>query len=272
MPDSHFLTDFLDYWETEGAAHSRKGDYDWMAAQIPEDVERVLEIGCGPGFGTLALAKRGFGILTLDFLPACLAAARARLDTITTAASPIFLEADLAALPESTFGEIAAFRPDAVLCWLMGAPQNVMHADESRHPQEESRPQDQDQDQNPKDAVARYRERMQRHAAQLAARLPEARYVHLVDRTVVPWQGKDLGREVLVRHHLSGTFADLPFDAAREDARYRKLDPGGNAQGLTRLRHAHPSMKSVALVLASLLARRKTQQEPICWQSSAAAD
>ena len=53
--------------------------YEWMAALVRG--RRVLEIGCGPGFGTAALAARGLAVLALDTLPDCLAATAARLNS-----------------------------------------------------------------------------------------------------------------------------------------------------------------------------------------------
>ena len=43
------VVEFLAYWQNEGDAYVRRGDYEWMAAQVPG--QRVLEIGCGLGFG-----------------------------------------------------------------------------------------------------------------------------------------------------------------------------------------------------------------------------
>ena len=39
------VAEFMAYWEAEGLAYVRRGDYDWMAALVPG--KRVLEIGCG---------------------------------------------------------------------------------------------------------------------------------------------------------------------------------------------------------------------------------
>jgi len=47
------VKDFLSYWQNEGESYAKRGDYDWMASLIPG--KRILEIGCGVGFGTLAL-------------------------------------------------------------------------------------------------------------------------------------------------------------------------------------------------------------------------
>lgn len=228
------LQDFIQYWEAEGAAYARHGDYAWMAAQVPGS--RVLEIGCGLGFGTQALVERGLSVLALDRLEPCLAAAQARL---TGAAGVRFLMADLEQLDAPARQTIEAFRPDVLVCWLMGAPQDSIPA--GREPQA---------------AVTAFRERMHRRVAQLALELAEVRAVHIVDRTAIPWQAKDLGRDTLVRYHQTQTFAGLAFSIARQDALYRKLAGGG--ADLDRLRRSHPALRSVTPVLASLLARRTT--------------
>ena len=63
------VSDFVDYWRNEGEAYARRGDYAWMAGLVPG--RRVLEIGCGLGFGTAALVARGLAVLALDTLPEC---------------------------------------------------------------------------------------------------------------------------------------------------------------------------------------------------------
>ena len=57
------VADFLAYWEAEGERYARHGDYEWMAGLVPG--RRVLEIGCGPGFSTQALAARGLAVLAV---------------------------------------------------------------------------------------------------------------------------------------------------------------------------------------------------------------
>ncbi|MDR3323413.1 MAG: methyltransferase domain-containing protein [Zoogloeaceae bacterium] len=238
------LDAFLAYWETEGAGYARRGDYDWMAERLAQSgATRVLEIGCGVGFGTATLLARGFSVLALDVLPPCLEAARQK---VAAEAKVTFLAANLAELavpdhPPAALRSILDFQPQAVLCWLMGAPQDM-----TRAPDKEASA-----------AVAAYREQMHRHVAQLAARLPEVAAVHLVDRTVIPWQAKDLGRDTLVRYHLFKTFVDLPFEAVRQDAQYRKLEGDALAEDLAQLRRSHPALKSATPTLASLLARRR---------------
>ena len=90
--------------------------------------------------------------------------------------------------------------------------------------------------------------------AELAAALPSVRWLHLVDRTAIPWQAKDIGRDTLVNYHLGKTLRDLPFAAERGGALYRKLE--GGALEMAQLRRAYPSLKGVVPTLASLMAER----------------
>lgn len=69
------VAEFISYWEDEGLAYVRRGDYDWMASLVPG--KRVLDVGCGIGFATQALARRGLQVFAIDVLPECLEAARA---------------------------------------------------------------------------------------------------------------------------------------------------------------------------------------------------
>ena len=227
------VADFLGYWETEGATYVRHGDYDWMASLVPG--KRILEIGCGLGFGTQALVARGLMVLALDTLDECLEASR----TKTAGQGAEFLRADITALNELQCQVIKKFAPDCVVCWLMGAPADTTGA--TQH--------------DGGKAVAAYRETIHRNIAELAASLPTVSTLHLIDRTAIPWQAKDIGRDTLVRYHSGKTLMDLPFSADRRNALYRKL--GSNVVDIAAMRRPHPALKSVVPTLASLLAERK---------------
>ena len=227
------VAEFMAYWEAEGLAYVRRGDYDWIAALVPG--KRVLEIGCGVGFSTAALLRRGLAVLAVDSLPACLEATRQRAGEGGLA----LLEADMAVLSEEQIATIAAFEPDTVVCWLMGAPAEVTGATPSEAGQQ---------------AVSAYREKLHRLVAELASRLPSVRALHLIDRTAIPWQAKDIGRDTLVRYHNDKTLRDLPFAGERRHALYRKIDDG--VASMAQFRKSHPALKSVVPVLASLLAER----------------
>ncbi len=229
--------DFIAYWQTEGEHYTRAGDYDWMASLVPG--KRVLEIGCGAGFGTAALLHRDLTVLAVDNLPECIEATRQRIAAMPGAEIE-FLQADIAAPGEAAMAAMTAFAPDTLVCWLMGAPSEATGASHS----------------DAGKAVAAYRESAQRAVAQLAAGLASVQNLHIVDRTVIPWQAKDLGRDTLVRYHLGKTLLDLPFSAEKGQALYRKLQ-GANVN-LAEIRRTHPSLKSVTPTLASLVAQRKS--------------
>jgi hypothetical protein len=149
------------------------------------------------------------------------------------------LRADITALNELQSQVIKEFAPDCVVCWLMGAPAQVTGANQHDGGQ----------------AVAAYRENVHRKIAELAASLPTVKTLHLVDRTAIPWQAKDLGRDTLVRYHMAKTLLNLPLTATRQNALYRKL--GEKVVAMAPIRPPHPAMKSVVPTLASLLAERK---------------
>jgi SAM-dependent methyltransferase len=228
--------EFIDYWQKEGEAYAKRGDYDWMASLVPG--KRVLEIGCGTGFGTLALVKRGVAVLALDSLPECLEVTRERIKEIPNAEAA-FLQAEVTTLDDAARSNIESFAPDTVVCWLMGAPAETTSASPSDGGQ----------------AVAAYREKVHRAVAELAASLVSVRALHLVDRTAIPWQAKDIGRDTLVHYHSGKTLANLPFTAERKNALYRKLED--KVTDLAGIRRSHPALKSVVPTLASLLAERK---------------
>ncbi|MDR0529275.1 MAG: class I SAM-dependent methyltransferase [Zoogloeaceae bacterium] len=230
--------DFLARWEEEGKAHQAYGDYDWMADRLPPDVTTVLEIGCGAGYSTLALLKKGYSVLALDNREECLSRA-AESGERPPALS--LLHADLRSLTETAKKTLQNFRPDAIVCWLMGASAEDVGVAANTTRDEMGR------------FVAAYRETLHRAVALLANDLSSVRYAHLVDRTAIPWQGKEHGREILAQYHLRQTFSGLPFAASRRDSLYRKLETGAE---LTELRHTHPGLKSVAPALASLCLKR----------------
>lgn len=230
------VADFIVYWQEEGAQYAQRGDYAWMAEQVTATKQqplRVLEIGCGVGFGTQALLAAGHTVLAVDVLPECLDVTRQRNPSELLQV----LAMDLEVLSTDTESTIDAFKPDAVVCWLMGAPQDMTGAVQGDAGQ----------------AVAAYRERMHRKVAELST-ASGATVLHLVDRTVIPWQAKDLARDTLVRYHLSKTVVDLPWQAVRADALYRKMAvPDAD---LAPLRKSHPALKSAVATLASLRLHR----------------
>ena len=185
------VAEFIGYWEGEGQAYVRHGDYEWMASLVPG--RRVLEIGSGVGFSTQALARRDLKVLSIDALAECLAITRQRIER----GDVTLMQAEIEALTDEQHAMIEAFEPDTVVCWLMGAPAETTGA----VPTDAGR------------AVIAYREKIHRLVAELAAGLPTVLALHLVDRTAIPWQAKDIGRDTLVSYHGGKTLRDLPLVA-----------------------------------------------------------
>lgn len=196
-------------WQQEAEKHDRAGDYGWMAERLAPC--RVLEIGCGVGFATRALQQRGFAVLALEPEADCIASASSRCAEAwggtQSGVAAKFLQADVGGLSEQARTEVAAFAPEWVVCWLMGASDAAL---------DRSLPAPQ--------AVQKYRETVHRQVAELAASLPSVAGIHLVDRTAFPWKIKDTARETLVVYHQATTFSGLPFAPGIKHAVYRKLD------------------------------------------------
>jgi SAM-dependent methyltransferase len=192
-------------WQQEAEKHWRAGDYAWMAGLVDAQA-RVLEVGCGVGYSTLALSERVGALMTIEPDADCRAIAEARLREAGT--KPVHFVGDaVGALPEVADSGIRDFAPDWMVCWLMGAADAALDA---------MLP--------PAQAVQKHREAVHRQAAELAARLPSVKVVQFVDRTAFPWKIKDTARETLAMYHAATTFAGLPFSPDIKGAIYRKLD------------------------------------------------
>lgn len=61
---------YINRWRNNAEQHFRNGDYDWVASLVEKSgAKRILEIGCGVGLSTLALANRGIQALSIDPIP-----------------------------------------------------------------------------------------------------------------------------------------------------------------------------------------------------------
>lgn len=191
-------------WVKEAERHWRAGDYHWMAGYAKG--ERVLEVGCGAGYSTLALTQAADSILVLEPSVQCRAHTKQLLATAKLTTGPAFLNSSVHEIDDAVSGEINLFSPSIIVCWLMGS------ADETS-----VRPY----------APQERRLSIHRKVGELASRLPSVSAVQIADRTAFPWQLKTLARKTLTNFHNSTTFIDLPFSCSDADARFRKLDELG---------------------------------------------
>lgn len=188
-------------WVDEAEKHWRAGDYRWMAEYAKG--ERVLEVGCGAGYSTLALAQAADSVLVLEPNAQCRAHAQRLLATEVAPFIPGFLDADVCAIDDATKSKIDSFSPSAVVCWLMGSAKM-----RSPSPSEQRE----------------IRLAIHRKVGELGTKLPSVSTIHFADRTAFPWQLKSTARETLTYLHNSGTLIGLPFSCSYEDATFRKLN------------------------------------------------
>jgi SAM-dependent methyltransferase len=66
--------EYEDEWRTDASYFSQIGAYDWMCQSL-NGLKSILEVGCGVGYSTLALATRGYQVVSVDENPYCCYAA-----------------------------------------------------------------------------------------------------------------------------------------------------------------------------------------------------
>lgn len=189
----------LDRWRTESAVMERQGVYDWLTGRV--SAGRVLEIGCGFGASTAALVRGGKTVFALDNRLDCLEATQARVPGVTLGV------ADVHHYDDRLVADLQAFAPEAIVCWLAGAPAAALPRDvPSTY------------------AVMQYRLQLQHAIVQLAARLPGVQTVHLADRTAFPWNMKDAGRKTMAGMIVAAVIGEAPFGLQDADVQFRKMD------------------------------------------------
>lgn len=188
----------LSRWQSESSELERAGVYRWLIGRIPGS--RVLEIGCGFGDSTSALHKAGKTVFVLDNRMDCLEAAQQRVPEAT------YGMADLHHYDDRLLGDLRAFAPDSIVCWLAGAPADALPRDVPAAY-----------------AVMQYRLALQQAVVRLAGHLETVETVHVADRTALPWKLKDAGRQTMARLIGGAVILDAPFTLAEADVQYRKI-------------------------------------------------
>lgn len=208
-------------WQRESLQLARCGLYNWLAQRIPG--QRVLEIGCGFGASTSALSQCGKTVFALDNRMDCLEATRQKVPDAT------YGLADVHHYDERLLDDLQAFSPDAVVCWLAGAPAESL-------PREVPAAY----------AVMQHRLVLQQAVVRLAARLESVRTVHLADRTAFPWKMKDTGRQTMAKMIETTVIVDAPFTLTDADVQFRKI-PESNSVATTALQGVVPVIGEATL-------------------------
>lgn len=106
-------------WDISAQYFYEKSYYSWMSEKL-NGYEMVLEIGCGTGYSTLALAEKGFKVLAVDKNANCIVKAKELLNSSGFKDNQVtFIEGDVA---EDSFRKMLVenYSFDIVICWNVG--------------------------------------------------------------------------------------------------------------------------------------------------------
>lgn len=123
---------YADQWQINSTDFEQRGHYAWMAEHLGE-ADTVLEVGCGSGNGTLALARNGRRFIVIEPNAKL---AQIALSTLKNAGVPVsyvgaselgspmptgsaIINADI--FDKSLDQVLATIQFDAIVCWLIGA-------------------------------------------------------------------------------------------------------------------------------------------------------
>lgn len=109
-------TTYPDHWARESRVNEGQGIYRALANITPN--QRTLEIGCGIGLGTVALARTR-PVLAIDNNPKLIKLARRTVRDAGVGAE--LLHNDVFTVIAPTANAIASFAPDGIVCWFAGS-------------------------------------------------------------------------------------------------------------------------------------------------------
>lgn len=228
-------TNYPDHWARESRTNEDQGLYAKLADIAPAG--RTLEVGCGIGLGTLALA-RSRSVLSIDNNPKLIALARQAIGDAGVDAQ--VLEDDVFSASPPTVSQIATFAPEGIVCWFAGShPDDVARWTSPTLPASE----------RPK----QYRENIEDQLTQLPLCGPTVKWVHLATRVAMATAASlDEAIEATFDDYNSYMLRDSPFRVA--DVQVLDWEPGEMAYVL----HDNPAFMGgqVAFKVISVLARR----------------
>jgi hypothetical protein len=247
-------------WQRSASTFSAAGHYVWMNQQLGE-APQVIEIGCGAGASTVALATAGRKVLSIESNTTAADAALDKLQTAGHEAERIEVS-QLASLSSWTGASVKilnidAFAPellsnlprtsfDAVLCWMTGT-----------HPEHIAQRLDIPYLDFDGGEMARYRESIQARSYEIGqACLKPKGIVQVVDRAAIrSWAQKDQMRVKL--SEMQNELAGARFTTSKADCFLRKLLDGLSQSNIQYIANIPPGFDGV-LVLASTKARLAT--------------
>lgn len=115
---------YAEHWSEESARFEKQGLYSTLAARIPTKRERVIEIGCGNGFGTRQLASDR-EVLVIENNRFLLQKAK---ENNSGNPNITFLEADIFSLSDNQAKQILDFSPHGIVAWLLGSDPDIVES------------------------------------------------------------------------------------------------------------------------------------------------
>lgn len=109
---------YAEKWKTSSKLFEEKGYYKWMSSKV-KAYNRILEIGCGSGYSTLALANDGHEVLVVEKNCECTLMTQKLLQDSGYGEKVSFLEGDII-LPIFRNNLIKNNNVDVVICWNPG--------------------------------------------------------------------------------------------------------------------------------------------------------
>ena len=199
-------------WKVDAEHISNSGHHVWMAEQLgPQDL--VVEIGCGAGASTLALAKKS-RVICIESNGALVELCKNNLLSNNVSVQVVKLS-ELAAVTSqvaivgcdifdtSIDQYLEGMKPTAIVCWLIGAAPETIAKNIDKKLEGFTGAE-----------MASYRQKVHKRAYELGANILGAKgVVHIVDRVGIrSWSEKDSVRMAIVEMHSELASADYLVD------------------------------------------------------------
>jgi SAM-dependent methyltransferase len=245
-------------WQENSTFFSTNGHYDWMRSFLGQP-STVIEIGCGSGGGTLALAQKAQRVVAVEVNTTLANAAAAYLNSNAVPTEVVNIEVQGNPLPPSNCrvtivvsdvfdnllsGVLSSVGADAMVCWLIGANPGLISTHLGKGLESFTGPE-----------MPEYRERIHRRTYDLGVSLLKpGGMIHIADRMALnSWKDKDQARLTLVEHHIS--LSNGKYQISKEGSFLKRLEKSFATSKIQYI--APPEVNGSAIsVLSSVTARK----------------
>jgi protein-L-isoaspartate O-methyltransferase len=213
-------------WQENSKFFSENNYYDWMASCLGQSAT-VVEIGCGSGRSTLALAKVTNRVIAVEVNQTLANAAAKYLNDNSILAEVIRIEDMPTSFPLSNNHKVtiivsdvfdsrlddllSTVKVDAISCWLIGANPALIATHLEKNVESFTGPE-----------MSKYRELIHKRIYDLGISLLEkGGVVHITDRMAI-WSNKDSSRLELARHHRN--LSNEHYQISKENTFLKRIE------------------------------------------------